>query len=293
VASRKSRGPRTEYRGALESVSQSHESVVRHSGFLFLRCLSSGNWVLATNNCFMTWVKICGITNLDDALVAVDAGADAVGFVFYEKSPRFVTVETAREIIAKLPESVEKVGVFVVNSGVEWDEVVHSTGLTAVQQYLPLQPDVRSHQTKATGFPRPLKFFLAWPLGLLVEAGASIQGLANDFERMGEELRAHGSPEGLVDIFFLDSGGAASPGGTGTPFDWTKAVPLAEGMRRGRLKLVVAGGLRPENVDSALDTLHPWGVDVATGVEARPGKKDPEKVRAFVRAVREYDARVS
>jgi phosphoribosylanthranilate isomerase len=244
----------------------------------------------------MTWVKICGITNLEDALVAVDAGADAVGFVFYEKSPRFVTVETARKIIAKLPESVDKVGVFVANLAVEWHEVVLSIGLTAVQQYVLLQPDIRSHQTKAVGvnvFPKPLKFFLAWPLGHFVEGGASIASLASDFERMGEDLRTHAVPEGWFDTFFLDSGGAASPGGTGTAFDWAKAVPLAEGMRRGRLKLVVAGGLSPENVDSALDTLHPWGVDVASGVEASPGKKDPEKVRAFVKAVREYDAKVS
>jgi len=73
----------------------------------------TGNWVLATDNWFMTWIKICGMTNLEDALVAVEAGADAVGFVFYEKSPRCVSVEVAREIVAKLPEEVEKVGVFV------------------------------------------------------------------------------------------------------------------------------------------------------------------------------------
>ncbi len=244
----------------------------------------------------MTWVKICGITNLEDALLAVEAGADAVGFVFYEKSPRFVTVETARGIIANLPENVEKVGVFVANSATEWHEVVLSTGLTAVQQYVLMQPDVRTHQTKAIGlkgFARPLKFFVALPLVHFVEAGASIQSLANDFERVGEDLRTRAVPEGLFDTFFLDSGGTASPGGTGTSFDWAKAVPLAEGMRRGRLKLVVAGGLRPENVDDALEILRPWGVDVASGVEARLGKKDPEKVRAFVRAVREYDARVS
>src|ERR1700744_2360952 len=99
----------------------------------------------------MTWVKICGMTNLEDALVAVEAGADALGFVFYEKSPRNVTVETAREIVRELPESVEKVGVFVGASASAWRQVVDLAGLTAVQHYLPLEPDVRSHQEMALG----------------------------------------------------------------------------------------------------------------------------------------------
>ena len=93
-------------------------------------------------------------------------------------------------------------------------------------------------------------------------------------------------PEGLMDTFVLDSGDLRMPGGTGKKFDWEKAVPIAEGMRRAGLKLVVAGGLTPENVADAMRILQPWGVDVASGVEARPGKKDPEKVRAFVKAVR-------
>jgi phosphoribosylanthranilate isomerase len=93
-------------------------------------------------------------------------------------------------------------------------------------------------------------------------------------------------PEGVFDTYFLDSGNEQTPGGTGKPFDWRKAVPVAEGMRQGGLKLVVAGGLNPDNVAEAIEVLQPWGVDVSSGVEARPGKKDPEKVRAFVLAVR-------
>jgi phosphoribosylanthranilate isomerase len=96
-------------------------------------------------------------------------------------------------------------------------------------------------------------------------------------------------PEGFFDTFSLDSGNLRQPGGTGTAFDWKKAQVLAEGMRKDGLKLVVAGGLTPENVAEAISTLKPWGVDVASGVEASPGRKDPEKVRAFVRAVREMD----
>src|ERR1700752_1940690 len=98
----------------------------------------------------MTWVKICGMTNLEDALVAVEAGADAVGFVFYEKSPRCVSIETAREIVEKLPESVEKVGVFVDAACSTWTEALKAARLTAVQHYLPLEPDVESHQKAIT-----------------------------------------------------------------------------------------------------------------------------------------------
>jgi len=93
----------------------------------------------------------------------------------------------------------------------------------------------------------------------------------------------------LLDRIVLDSGDLRQPGGTGNTFDWNKAVLIAEGMRQGGVKLIVAGGLTPANVGDAIGVLKPWGVDVASGVEARPGKKDPEKVRAFVRAVRETD----
>jgi phosphoribosylanthranilate isomerase len=245
----------------------------------------------------MTWVKICGMTNLEDALVAVDAGADAVGFVFYEKSPRCVSVETVRDIVGKLPEGVEKVGVFVGTAASDWVRVVLSTGLTAVQHYLPLEPDLQSHQAKAVEqavFPRPIKFFLALPMALFLEAGATIDALAQDLEHIGGDIPGRSSiPEGVLETFFLDSGGLQSPGGTGRPFDWRRAVPISEGIRRGGLKLVVAGGLNSENVGEAMQTLKPWGVDVVSGVEARPGKKDAEKVRAFVRAVREMDRKGS
>jgi len=245
----------------------------------------------------MTWVKICGITNLEDALVAVEAGADAVGFVFYEKSPRCVSVETARTIVAKLPEDVEKVGVFVGGSEPDWVHVVLSTGLTTLQQYLMPESFGATSQNKATGhgvFPKPPKVLLALPIERFLEAGAEVEGLARDFEHLRDNVPDIPQiRESLPDIFLLDSGGAQSPGGTGTTFDWVRVAPIAEGMRRGGLKLVVAGGLTPENVSEAIEILKPWGVDVSTGVESRPGKKDPEKVRAFVRAVREMDKKKS
>jgi len=241
----------------------------------------------------MTWVKICGITNLDDALVAVKAGADAVGFVFYEKSPRCVSVETAREIVAKLPENVEKVGVFVGSSGPDWVRVVLSAGLTAVQRYV--DPRGEAGQEKATGriFTQPPKIFMAFPVEGFLEMGVSLDDMASSFEHLRSEAPGQPPiPEGVFDTFVLDSGGSLNPGGTGKAFDWTKAVRLSEGMRRGGLKLIVAGGLTSRNVGEAIGILHPWGVDVSSGVEVSPGKKDREKVRTFVRAVREMDRKV-
>ena len=96
-----------------------------------------------------------------------------------------------------------------------------------------------------------------------------------------------------MDTFVLDSGDLRQPGGTGKTFDWKVALPIAEAMRKGGVKLVVAGGLTPQNVGDAIEILKPWGVDVVSGVESTPGKKDPEKVRAFVRAVREIDRKTS
>ncbi len=230
------------------------------------------------------------MTNLEDALVAVDAGADAVGFVFYEKSPRYVRVEKAREICEKLPESVEKVGVFVSSPVSVWVQTALKAKLTAVQHYMPLDPDVSAHQKKAadeTVFTVAPKFFLCLPLGLLIDAGG-IEDLANDMERVAGQLENAG-----LDAWFLDAGGVGMPGGTGKKFDWGKAVPVADGIKRSGQKAVVAGGLKPENVGEAIKILRPWGVDVSSGVEAGPGKKDPEKVRAFVRAVREADRKAS
>jgi phosphoribosylanthranilate isomerase len=243
----------------------------------------------------MTWIKICGTTNLEDALTAVDAGADALGFVFYEKSPRKIDVETAREIVAKLPTRVEKVGVFVGESADEWPRVVLRVGLTSVQRYPGSEPRVQPKNAKPTGgdgFPVSPKIYVALPVARFFEEEEQIVGLAADFAKWKRNLPMEFSlPEGLLHTIVLDSGDLRQPGGTGKTFDWNKAVPIAEGMRQGGVKLIVAGGLTPGNVRDAIEVLKPWGVDVASGVEAMPGKKDPEKVRAFVRAVRETDGK--
>ncbi len=218
----------------------------------------------------MTWVKICGMTNLEDALVAVDAGADAVGFVFYEKSPRCVTVETAREIVEKLPESVEKVGVFVNESSDRGEEVLRQAKLTAAQVY------------PAGSIEDWLAWYQLTDRKLMVAISGEV--LRGDF------FISLGTREKPISALVVDSGSGVRPGGTGQKFDW-------EGAKIGiwhlgtEVPVVVAGGLTAENVVEAIKTMRPWGVDVASGVEARPGKKDPEKVRAFVRAVREADKR--
>jgi phosphoribosylanthranilate isomerase len=245
----------------------------------------------------MTWVKICGTTNLEDALVAVEAGADAVGFVFYEKSPRNISVEAAREIVKELPEGVEKVGVFVGHSTDDAVDVILSAGLTAMQVYPFSEMGLRADQQKATGsgiFPKPIKYFVAFPADFFLADPDRISGLANNFAHLRDDVAGRPSiPESCLETFILDSGGLQNPGGTGKSFDWVRAVPIADAMRQGGHKLVIAGGLKPENVKEAIGVLQPWGVDVASGVEATPGKKDPEKVRAFVKAVRDIDRKVS
>jgi len=230
----------------------------------------------------MTWVKICGMTNLEDALVAVDAGADAVGFVFYEKSPRCVTVENVRQIVEKLPGNVEKVGVFAGDALVNAAETGQTAGLDAVQMYVFSCPQLLSSQAlqaQASGM-QDLKAYFALPVALFLGQGVNnVSGFAVD------------RPAGMLDTLFLDSGNPQQPGGTGRAFDWYEASSAVRELSLHQ-KVVIAGGLSPVNVSEAIQILKPWGVDVVSGVEASPGKKDPQKVQAFVRAVREMDRRV-
>ena len=224
----------------------------------------------------MTWIKICGITNLEDALLAVDAGADALGFVFYEGSPRKVDPSTARQIVEQLPQRVEKVGVFVNVPETKMAEVVNEVGLTA------LQCSVRSQN--GFKFGNNVRILVPLSVPLLLENQTRLQGLTAEFTRMAEARK----PKGGLDTFLLDASTAERPGGTGRTFAWRRIVPLVQVMSKS-VKVIVAGGLTPENVGEAMKTLRPWGVDVASGVEASPGRKDAIKVRAFVRAVRVAD----
>jgi phosphoribosylanthranilate isomerase len=221
----------------------------------------------------MTWVKICGMTNLQDALTAVDAGADAVGFVFFENSPRNIGVEAAREIVKKLPVGVEKVGVFVNEVEGTICDMVDRIGLTSIQMH---GDNEDPHVADLVIYKQPeLKIIAAISMSLKRPDAWAMMWL----------------PE-IVHAFLVDSGNSSKHGGTGRVFNWRASASVVENIKK-RGRVVAAGGLTAENVGKAIKILRPWGVDVASGVEARPGKKDPERVRAFVRAVREADRKAS
>jgi len=219
----------------------------------------------------MTWVKICGIRNLADARIAVEAGADALGFVFYPRSPRYVDPAAARRIVDALPASIEKIGVFVDQAPQSLADIARQVGLTGVQ--LHLEPS-RIRQEPSSLIPLN---------GVKQYVALRVHGLLRS-----ESLLPLASP---LDGIFLDSGTLLEPGGTGKAFDWEQSRSLVARMKK-MANVVVAGGLTPTNVRTAMRILEPWGVDVASGVEARPGKKDPEKVRAFLEAVRDTDRKI-
>lgn len=223
----------------------------------------------------MTWIKICGITNLEDALTAVEAGADALGFVFYDKSPRKVDSETVREIVQALPPGIEKVGVFVDDPVERVREIVELAGLTAVQVYRKESAEgIASYDGK-----RPKIIFVIPGAQFAASGGMHLLNASWVISKSFKEI---------LFALLLDSSSASHPGGTGRPFDWTRVRGMIPGMNT-ICPTIVAGGLAPSNVGVALSLLHPWGVDVASGVECKPGKKDPEKVRAFVAAVRQAE----
>ena len=188
--------------------------------------------------------------------------------MFYEKSPRKIDPEAAGRIAAKVAPGIEKVGVFVEEPVEKILLTVAQAGLTAAQlhgdQYL--EPGFLQQLKSA----RDLKIFLVVPAEKLSSP---------------DWLKSRGL--GVSAVFF-DSGTPQLPGGTGRVFDWNTAAPTIEAIGKD-VNVVVAGGLNSTNVADAIRILKPWGVDVASGVEARPGKKDPERVRAFIEAVRKAD----
>ena len=215
------------------------------------------------------WIKICGNTSLKDARLAVEAGADAVGFVF-APSPRRVSAAEVAAIVPHLPAAVEKIGVFVDASLSEIYSTVRACGLTGVQLHFEAGPEA----------PAKLRARLGPQLRVLrvvhFDAGAP--------DRTAEQI-ALLSQDSQVDAVLVDSRTATGVGGTGVTFDWKAARRTVFG-EAARLKLVAAGGLNPENVAEAVGLLQPWGVDVVSGVEAAPGRKEPNKVGAFVARAR-------
>ncbi|MFL9812484.1 phosphoribosylanthranilate isomerase [Stutzerimonas sp. VN223-3] len=198
--------------------------------------------------------KICGITSVEDALVAAEAGADAIGLVFYAKSPRAVSIQQARAIIAALPPFVTTVGLFVNASRCELNETLDAVSLDMLQFHGDETP------ADCEGFHRP------WYKALRVRAGDDIRG---------QTARYAGASAVLLDTFV-----SGIPGGTGVVFDWS-LIPADLPK-----PLILAGGLTPQNVQQAIAQVRPFAVDVSGGVELRKGVKNAESVREFVRRVR-------
>lgn len=201
----------------------------------------------------MTKVKICGITNVEDALQAVAAGADALGFVLYDKSPRFVSPLEAQKIIVELPPFVTTVGLFVNEPVPQIRRIMTAARLDVVQLHGDEPPEKCLIE--------PLRVIKA----LRVRDAASLQGV----DRY------------QVSALLLDAWSDDAYGGTGKRFDWQLARRLT-----GKRPLILAGGLTPENVIDAVRLVKPYAVDVSSGVEAAPGKKDHQKVAEFICRVR-------
>jgi phosphoribosylanthranilate isomerase len=229
----------------------------------------------------MTWIKICGITNLEDALVAVEAGADALGFVLYEESPRRVKPQQVRAMSERLPHSIEKIGVFVGADSQTILTLAGKAGLSGVQ--------LHAHRANSSKLHPQDLISVDFDCYIGVQASLYRNG-SREVESGAIPLPSTPGREQIRGIL-LDSATPSHPGGTGTTFDWKSSdtAEIVDRIRSAGWNLIVAGGLRPENVTEAMSLLHPWGVDVCSGVESRPGKKDPEKVRAFIQAVREAD----
>jgi len=210
-------------------------------------------------------VKICGIRSLEDARFAAASGADAVGFVFWYMSPRRVDPEQAAAITAELPDQVLRVGVFVDAPRDEIERVSQLVGLDLLQLHGEEPPEALE------GLPRPaLKAVRVGPRFTAEEAlrySKTAQGIVVDTRLPGQTLM---------------------PGGTGVPFDWSLVANLAEQVPF----LMLAGGLSPTNVAEAVRAVRPDAVDVSSGVERMPGRKDPERVKAFIEASRAVEAEV-
>ncbi len=203
----------------------------------------------------MTLIKICGITNLEDAVAAVAAGADALGFNFYKPSPRYITPQNAREIIEQLSGSLLKVGVFVNEELESVRNITAEADLTALQLHGDESP--------------------AYCSELAHQYIIKVLAVSHDFDpTMTQRYQ--------VDAIMLDTKHNTLRGGTGRAFDWSIAQQVSQRVP----KLYLAGGLSPENVADAIETVRPYAVDACSSLEDQPGTKNHERMRAFVAAVR-------
>jgi phosphoribosylanthranilate isomerase len=191
-------------------------------------------------------IKICGITNLEDALIATYLGADALGFVFAKESPRAITPDTARNIISKLPPFIVSVGVFVDTPEEEILSIIGHTGIQCVQ----LHGNESPAEYSKIGIP-VIKAF-----------------------RVNEHFRVDTLAQFPATAYLLDTFVKGTAGGTGKTFDWNIAVAA-----KAYGRIILAGGLTPENIEDAIRKVQPYGVDISSGVESIPGKKDKRKLQ--------------
>jgi phosphoribosylanthranilate isomerase len=200
-----------------------------------------------------TRIKICGICTVADANNACKAGADAIGMVFYDKSPRHVSLETAKDIVSSLPPFISAVGLFVNSSQQEVRQVLNSVQLDLLQFH------GAEDEVFCNSFDRP------YIKAVRVKDDTDLAGICNQYK----------SARGVL----LDSYKKGTAGGTGEAFDWG-LIPMNLS-----LPVILAGGLNPGNVAAAVSAVQPWAVDVSSGVEESPGKKDQQKIVQFIQAV--------
>ncbi len=204
-----------------------------------------------------TRIKICGITQPEDGLAAVKAGADAIGLVFYPPSPRAVTIEQAQIIVEQLPPFVTVVGLFVNEGRERIEQTLQQVSIDLLQFHGDESPEM------CQGYGRP------WIKAVRMKEGVDLIATAD----------AYKASRGLL----LDAYEAGRPGGTGHLFDWQRIPTQLAG------RIILAGGLNPDNVEAAVRAVRPWGVDVSGGVEATKGIKEAQKIAAFIRGVKRGD----
>ena len=208
-----------------------------------------------------TQIKVCGITSLEDARAALEAGADMLGFNFYAGSPRYVSPAEARRIVERLPDGVTCVGVFVNEpTPAEVERIAREAGLGAAQLHGDETPEYCQSLRDLT----------------------TIKAL-----RVGADYEVESAAAYETDAILLDAYVAGERGGTGHTFDWALATLTRERVPQ----LFLAGGLNPDNVATAVAAVHPYAVDVCSGVETTPGRKCPELMRRFVEEIRAVDSR--
>ena len=205
----------------------------------------------------MIEIKICGITNLDDALAVAEMGANALGFIFYPKSPRYISPEKAKEIIENIPREIMRVGVFVNHRADEIKEIVEFCGLNLVQLHGDESPE----------------FCRQFPASTLIKAFSP--KTENDLQKLKDYP---------VKAILVDAHAPGLYGGTGKTSNWELALKI-----KGMHPLILSGGLNIDNIIEAIKTVHPDAVDINSGVESSPGKKDHNKVSEIIEIVRKND----